>query len=283
MKKEVKRFEIGWRLYSLIIGAVFLLVFASLTFAYGGSSPSGMGHSGNELEVVYNGATTTLNTAISTIQSSIANVISTVSSQNTKITQLESKMSSNEPSMHISVSTASGTKFPSSDYWHHYYYTSIPDSSLEEYCGDSDGCKIVVGYSDNSNTFPTSEFSASKVFFYKKIGGVYKYSIYSLSDTSSRVSIGGTGGSGASASAALPWAINGVSESSVIFYEKTLGNSASSCRGVQLEATCYVTTKASSSEFSGASGSLVLVGLLGNCAYSPYSPVLGNCEFYVYD
>ena len=51
MKRDVRKFEIGWRLYSLIIGCLILLFVAGFSFAYGGSSPSNMGHSAGELEI----------------------------------------------------------------------------------------------------------------------------------------------------------------------------------------------------------------------------------------
>jgi hypothetical protein len=72
MKKEVKRIEIGWRLYSLIMGFIFLVGFLGFSFAYGGSSPSAAGHSAGEIEVTYNGTTTNLNSVMNTINSQIA-------------------------------------------------------------------------------------------------------------------------------------------------------------------------------------------------------------------
>ncbi len=51
--KKVK-FEIGWRLYSLIIGLLILIGYLGFSYAYGGTNPSVMGHTASEIEGLEN-------------------------------------------------------------------------------------------------------------------------------------------------------------------------------------------------------------------------------------
>jgi len=51
MKKSVKKIELGWRLWSLIVGALVLVGLAGFSYAYGGTNPSIMGHSISEVEI----------------------------------------------------------------------------------------------------------------------------------------------------------------------------------------------------------------------------------------
>lgn len=49
MKRGVKRFDISWKLYSLIVGALIVLGLAGFGYAYGGNSPSIHGHDAGEI------------------------------------------------------------------------------------------------------------------------------------------------------------------------------------------------------------------------------------------
>jgi hypothetical protein len=58
MKKRVK-IDLSWRAWSLIIGFFILIGFVGLSFAYGGNTPSVMGHSAGEIEGGVGGAGST--------------------------------------------------------------------------------------------------------------------------------------------------------------------------------------------------------------------------------
>jgi hypothetical protein len=51
MKKSVEKIELGWRLWSLIIGALIFVGLAGFSYAYGGTNPSIMGHPISEVEI----------------------------------------------------------------------------------------------------------------------------------------------------------------------------------------------------------------------------------------
>lgn len=70
MRKR-RSLDISWKLYSLIVGALIVLGVAGFGYAYGGTSPSVMGHSAGEMEVSINGEVKSLEDAFSDLLKSV--------------------------------------------------------------------------------------------------------------------------------------------------------------------------------------------------------------------
>ena len=67
MKLEV---NLSKKYFFILLGAILLLAGAIYGFAYGGSEPEVMGHSGGEIEVTINGETKLLNEALENLANS---------------------------------------------------------------------------------------------------------------------------------------------------------------------------------------------------------------------